>query len=78
MPVSLMVCGLPLALSEIEMDPLTLPVAVGPNVTLIVHEAPGASAVGEIGQLLFSENGVGGVGAVMLPIRRLAVPEFLR
>lgn len=71
-------CGLLLVLLEMEIDPLKLPVAVGANVTLIVHDALGVSARGAMGQLLVSENGEGWPGGVMLLISTLTVPLFLR
>ncbi len=50
-PVKLMVCGLPAALSAMETEAVRVPVAVGVKVTLRVHFAPAARAAGEIGQL---------------------------
>ena len=42
-PVRLAICGLPLALSAIVIDPLRAPVAVGVNVTLMAQFAPWAT-----------------------------------
>ena len=39
-PVSPTDCGLPVALSVIVIDPVCVPVAVGVNVTLMVHFEP--------------------------------------
>ena len=77
-PVRLIVCGLPLALSKMDIDPLKFPVVVGVKVTLIVHDALGGSETGAIGQLLVSENGEGGFDTAILLIRRPAAPVFLR
>lgn len=74
-PARLIVCGLLLELSEIEIDPLKLPAAMGLKVTLIVQYALGAS---EARQLLLSEKGEGGLGGVMPVITRGAVPVFVR
>jgi len=69
-----MVCGLPGALSAIEKEPLTIPIAVGTKVTLKVQWADGAS---EGGQLLLSEKGA--VAGVMLEIiRAVVVLVFVR
>src|SRR5215467_1024308 len=42
-PVNGAVCGLPLALSVIETEPVRVPVAVGLKVTLMVQLAPEAT-----------------------------------
>ena len=42
-PLSGMLCGLPLAVSVIWRTPLTGPLAVGLNATVIWHDAPPAS-----------------------------------
>ena len=47
-PAKLTVCGLPVALSVIESFPVTLPVAVGLNVTLMVQLAPAARLVPQL------------------------------
>ena len=44
-PVSAIVCGLPAALSAMEMAAVRVPVLVGVNVTLIVQLAPGVTEV---------------------------------
>ena len=51
MPVKLMVCGLPAALSATETEAVRVPAAVGAKVTLRVHFAPAARVAGEMGQL---------------------------
>ena len=53
-PLSVMDCGLPLALSVMETVPLALPLLWGVKVTLIVQLAPPAS---EAGQLLVCAKG---------------------
>ncbi len=50
-PVKLMVCGLPAALSAMETEAIRVPVAVGVKVTLRVQFAPAARVEGEMGQL---------------------------
>jgi hypothetical protein len=47
-PVKVTVCGLPLALSVMVRVPLTVPGAVGVNVTLIAQEAPAAMPVPQV------------------------------
>lgn len=65
-------CGLPLALSVMEIVPLELPLLCGVNVMLIVQPAPPAS---EAGQLLVSAKG----WFVTMPLMlRLAPPVFVR
>jgi len=47
-PLKLTVCGVPLALSAMERDALSVPVAPGVNVTLIVQLAPAATLVPQV------------------------------
>src|SRR5438874_2124413 len=51
-PLKGTLCGLPDALSLMDKLAVRVPVAVGVKVTLTVHEAPAASVLGLIGQLL--------------------------
>ena len=51
-PLSATVCGLPLALSLMLTLALRVPVAVGVKVTLMVQEAPAASVLEPLGQVL--------------------------
>ena len=51
-PDSVMDCGLPAALSVIEIEPVCVPVAVGVKVTLIEQVPAAASVAGLIGQVL--------------------------
>ena len=53
-PLSVMDCGLPPALSVMETVPLALPLLCGVNVTLIAQLAPPAS---DAGQLLVCAKG---------------------
>lgn len=46
-PVRFMICGLPVALSAMEMELLKVPVAMGLNVTVIVQWALGRSEPGQ-------------------------------
>ena len=48
MPVRLMVCGDPAALSAMLTAPVRVPVAVGVNVTLMVQEAPAATELPQV------------------------------
>src|SRR2546425_6707724 len=47
-PVRLAACGLPLALSVMSRAAVRVPLAVGVNVTLIVHWAPAATEVPQL------------------------------
>jgi hypothetical protein len=67
-------CGLPVASSVTVTLPALGPDTVGEKVTLIVQLAFGASALGEIGQLLVCPKLA---LAAMLEIVRLAVPLFV-
>ena len=69
-PVSLTVCGLPLALSVIVMEPVRVPVAVGVNVTLIVQGVLGAN---ELGHELDLKSPL----VTMLEMESVAVPLFV-
>lgn len=69
-PVSLTVCGLPLALSVMVMEPVRVPVAVGVNVTLIVQGAFGAN---ELGHELDLKSPL----VAMPEIESVAVPVFV-
>ena len=71
-PVRLTVCGLPVALSVMVMEPGWLPVAVGVKVTLMEQLAPAAR---EAGQVLVSEYGA---LAVMLVMFSAAAPPLVR
>jgi hypothetical protein len=51
-PVSVVICGLLLALSVTIKLPVRVPNALGVNVTLIEQDAPAASTPGDMGQLL--------------------------
>ena len=70
-PVSDTVCGLPLALSATESEPVRVPVAVGLKVTLIVQLAPAATLVP---QVLVSEKSP---VVEMLVMLRVAVPVLV-
>jgi hypothetical protein len=70
-PLRPTVCGLPAALSVTEIVPLSVPVVVGENVTLIVQLLP---AFSDEGQLLVWLKFV---LAVILEIVNAAVPEFV-
>ena len=52
MPLSATVCGLPVALSVMLTLALRLPLALGVKVTLMVQEAPAASVLELLGQVL--------------------------
>jgi len=73
-----MLCGLPEALSAIEIDPIMLPVLTGLKTTLMVQCAFGAKTAGESGQLWLIEKGEGALGGVILEITRGAVPVLVR
>src|SRR5207244_1454922 len=51
-PLSVMICGLPPALSVTDSDPVRAPEAVGVKVTLMVQFAPAAKVAGLVGQAL--------------------------
>ena len=70
-PVRLTVCGLPLALSVTLIVPVWVPVAVGVNVTLIVHLPPAATEEPHVLVSAYSAL------ATMLLIVREAVPELV-
>ena len=70
-PLSAAVCGLPLALSVIVSEPGWLPVAVGANVTLIVHCPPAAIDAEQVLVCAY------GALAAMLLSDSEAVPEFV-
>jgi hypothetical protein len=72
-PVAVISCGLPAALSEIEIWLVTAPVTVGVNVTLIVHVPPLGVTV--VPQLLVSLKGP---LAVMPLISSGALPSLIR
>ena len=78
-PLSDTVCGLPLALSLIEMLALRLPVAVGVKVALMLQVPLTARVAGLIGQVWLGLKSPGlvppGVMALML---RGAVPLLVR
>jgi hypothetical protein len=71
-PVRLIDCGLPLALSVILAAPLRVPVAEGLNVMLIVQLALAASVVPHV--LVCKKSPL----IAMLVMLRVAVPVFLR
>jgi hypothetical protein len=75
-PWRLITCGLPAALSAIEIDPLALPVVRGAKVAVMVQNAFRAREAGERGQLSLSEKGV--PDTVMFVITRGADPVFVR
>src|SRR5947199_50019 len=52
LPLSVMICGLPPALSVTDSDPVRAPEAVGVKVTLMVQFAPAAKVAGLVGQAL--------------------------
>jgi hypothetical protein len=71
-------CGLPAALSVMEILAVREPVAVGSNVTLIVQVAPAARVVGETGQLFVWMKSPGFVPIrPRLEIVRAPVPVLL-
>ena len=70
-PESETVCGLPLALSEIERAPVRVPTAAGVNVMSIPQEALAASVPGQL--FVSAKSPV----VVMPEIVRLALPEFV-
>src|SRR5207302_1436876 len=51
-PLSVMICGLPPALSASDSDPVRAPEAVGVKVTLMVQVPPAAKVAGLVGQAL--------------------------
>src|SRR5947208_759144 len=51
-PLSVMICGLPPALSASDSDPVRAPEAVGVKVTLMVQVPPAAKVAGLMGQAL--------------------------
>lgn len=69
-PVRLTVCGLPLALSVMVIEPVRVPVAVGVNVTLIVQ---GVLAARELGHELEAKSPL----ITMLEMESVAVPVFV-
>ena len=73
-PERVMACGLPPALSTIEIEPLTVPVAVGVKVTLMVQVPAAASVAGLTGQVLICPYCA---LAAMLVMVRAPVPEFV-
>ena len=76
MPVKLMVCGLPLALSVTVKVPVRVPVAAGRKVTLIVHWAPAASELLQL--LVWAKSPLSAPVMAMLLIESGALPEFER
>ena len=76
MPVSVAVCGLPLALSVTVKVPVRVPVVVGRKVTLIVHLAPAASELPQL--LVWAKSPLSAPVMAMLLIESAALPEFER
>ena len=72
-PLKVTVCGLPLALSVMVRVPVTVPAAVGVNVTLIVQVPPAAMPVPQVGALATKLLGE----AEMLVKVSAAVPELV-
>ena len=70
-PVRLMVCGLPVALSVTVIVPGRLPAAVGVKVTLMEQLAPAATEAPQV--LVWAYGGL----ATMLGIFSAAVPELV-
>jgi hypothetical protein len=76
-PVKLVVCGLPVALSPTVRLALRLPTAVGVNVTLIVQLVLAASVDGLMGQLFVWPKSPGFVPPMaMLVMVNGALPVF--
>jgi hypothetical protein len=75
-PLRLIVCGLPLALSAMLIELLKVPGLVGLKVTPIVQCAVGASDAGDRGQLSVSEKGA--LGCETLAITSGAFPVLVR
>src|SRR5437588_623000 len=79
LPLTRPACGLPLALSVMLTLALRVPVAVGVKVTLMVQEAPAATVLGLMGQVL-----VWAKSPALVPVKpivlmvRAALPLFLR
>jgi hypothetical protein len=71
-PLSCTDCGLPAALSVMERLPLRAPVAVGVNVTAMLHVSPAGSVEAHV--LVSAKS----PEAAMLEIAKAAVPEFFR
>lgn len=75
-PVRLIVCGLPLALSEMLMEALRAPVALGANFALMEQLADAAS---ELPHVVVSEKSPALVPLrVMLPMVKAAFPVLLK
>ena len=78
-PLKATVCGLPAALSVMDTLALRVPVAVGVKVTLMVQEAPAASVLELLGQVLVCAK-----SPLLVPVRpillmvRAAVPLLVR
>jgi hypothetical protein len=72
-PVSVAVCGLPAKLSATLKVALTIPMAVGVNVTLIVQLAPAASVAGQA--LVFANNDA--LAPVMLTTMLFTAPVLV-
>jgi hypothetical protein len=70
-PVRVIDCGLPLAVSVIVTVPLRTPLAVGWNLTLMIHSAATAKELPQV--LLCAKSPL----AAMLVILNAAVPSFL-
>lgn len=77
-PLKPMLCGLPGALSAIDIDPVMLLALAGLKTALMVQCAFGAKATGESGQLLLTEKGEGALGGVILEMTRGAAPVLVR
>jgi hypothetical protein len=73
-PLKLTVCGLPLALSETDRVPLTVPPAVGVKITLIVQVPPAAKVVPQVLEGVWK-----GLPVVIVKLVKVsaAVPEFV-
>src|SRR6202035_4734476 len=77
-PLSMTVCGVPLASSAIEILAARLPVAVGVKVALMVQLAPAPSVLGLIGQPLLGVKSPGLLPTTLtLPMVSGAVPLFV-
>lgn len=78
LPESEMLCGLPLALSLMEMVAERAPAAAGTNVALMAHWPPAAKVLGERGQVVVSEKSPGlAPTRPMLKMVSGPVPEFV-
>jgi hypothetical protein len=71
LPERLTVCGLPDALSAIEIVPVRVPATVGVNVTVITHDAPAARLDPHV--FVCAKSPL----AVILLMLKLAVPLFV-